>query len=123
PDLVLVPADGYGFSFSITDGPPVRSEEGTHRHNGVLLIWGESITQPTTDFRPNLIDVAPTILHLLGLSVPGDMDGRVLEEILTIVKPVRYEDVDNSLVGVVQNYDQQDAEIVAQRLKGLGYLE
>ncbi len=28
------------------------------------------------------IDVAPTILHLMGLEIPETMDGRVLEELL-----------------------------------------
>jgi predicted AlkP superfamily phosphohydrolase/phosphomutase len=123
PDLVLVPVDGYGFSFSITDNPPVVSEEGTHRHNGVVLMCGESITQPRSDFRPNLIDVAPTILHLLDLPVPADMDGRVLEEVLKMNGAIRYEDVDNSLQRADQDYSQEDAEIVAQRLKGLGYMD
>ena len=31
---------------------------------------------------PHLIDLAPTILHLLGVSVPEDMDGSVLIECL-----------------------------------------
>ena len=29
-----------------------------------------------------LLDIAPTVLHLLGVPVPGDMDGRVLTELL-----------------------------------------
>jgi len=31
---------------------------------------------------PRIIDLAPTILALLGLPVPDDMDGRILEEFL-----------------------------------------
>lgn len=123
PDLVLVPKDGYGFSFSFTDAHPKVSEEGTHRHNGVVFIRGDSVTQPTSTFRPNLIDIAPTILQLLGLSIPSDMDGRVLEEILALDSSIRYEEVDNSLVRMEQNYGQAEADIIAQRLKGLGYLD
>ena len=26
----------------------------------------------------SLVDVAPTVLHLMGLEIPGDMEGRVL---------------------------------------------
>ena len=84
---------------------------------------GTNVTQPASDFRPNLIDLAPTILHILGLSVPGDMDGRVLEEILTVDRPIRYEDIDNTVVRLAQTYSQGDADIVAQRLRGLGYLD
>jgi predicted AlkP superfamily phosphohydrolase/phosphomutase len=123
PDLVLIPMDGYGFSFSLNDAPPQVSEEGTHRHNGVILINGDAVRQPTSDFHPNLIDVAPTILHLLGLPVPSDMDGRVLEEILHIDSPVHYEEVDNSIARFAQNYGQAETDIIAQRLKGLGYLD
>jgi predicted AlkP superfamily phosphohydrolase/phosphomutase len=123
PDLLLVPVDGYGFSFSVNDTPPKVSEEGTHRHNGVLLINGDVVKRPTSDFHPDLIDITPTILHILGLPVPSDMDGRVLEEILSLETAVRYEEVDNSLARVGPNYGQTDSDIVVQRLKGLGYLD
>ncbi len=123
PDLVLIPVDGYGFSFSITDVPPKMSEEGTHRHDGILLMNGDSLRHPASGFRPNLIDLAPTILHILDLPVPSDMDGRVLKEILAINRPVSYESADSSVVGVAQNYTQEEEEIVAQRLRGLGYLD
>jgi len=123
PDLVLIPVDGYGFSFSLNDAPPKVSEEGTHRHNGVLLINGDFVRQPTAGFRPNLIDLAPTILRILGLPVPSDMDGRVLEEILNLDSSNRYEEVDNSMVRVAQNYGEAEQDIIAQRLKGLGYLD
>jgi predicted AlkP superfamily phosphohydrolase/phosphomutase len=123
PDLVLVPVDGYGFSFSLNDAPPKVSEEGTHRHNGVLLINGDAVKHPTSDFHPDLIDIAPTILHILDLPVPTDMDGRVLEEILAMEAPVRYEEVDNSVAGIGPTYGQTESDIVVQRLKGLGYLD
>ena len=123
PDLVLIPVDGYGFSFSLADTTPEMSDEGTHRHNGVVVMNGDWVTQSAADFCPNLIDLAPTILHILGLSVPSDMDGRVLEEILTIDRPILYEDVDNSVIHVAQGYTQGESDIVAQRLKGLGYLD
>jgi predicted AlkP superfamily phosphohydrolase/phosphomutase len=123
PDLVLVPVDGYGFSFSLSDAPPRVSEEGTHRHNGVLLINGDLVKHPTSDFHPDLIDIAPTILHILGLPVPNDMDGRVLEEMLSLDAPVRYEEVDNSVARVGPSYGQAESDIVVQRLKGLGYLD
>ena len=123
PDLVLIPVEGYGFSFSTTDVPPEVSEEGTHRHNGVVLLKGDSVRRPTSDFCPNLIDLAPTILHILDLPIPDDMDGRVLKEILTVDRPARYENADNSVVSAAQSYTQEEEEIVAQRLKGLGYLD
>jgi predicted AlkP superfamily phosphohydrolase/phosphomutase len=123
PDVVLIPQDGYGVSFSVSDAPPEISNEGGHRHNGVLVIRGEGL-RPAENFSPNLIDIAPTVLHLLGLPVPADMDGRVLEEIFPEAPPVRFEEVDNRrAMETATEYTAQEAELIEQRLKGLGYVE
>ena len=124
PDVVLIPKDGYGFSMSVSDAPPRVSNEGNHRHNGVLIIGGNGLQRPAPDFRPNLIDIAPTVLHLLGLPVPSDMDGRVLEEIFPALPPVSFEEVDQrNLSTTSTEYTAHEAELIEQRLKGLGYVE
>ena len=123
PDLVLFPKDGYGFSFSLAESIPRVSEEGTHRHNGLVLIKGPEIVTTPASSQLYLVDVAPTILHLLGLPVPADMDGRVWEEIIKSGRAVCYEDVDNSLAANANEYQKAESDIIAQRLQGLGYLE
>ncbi|QPH54952.1 alkaline phosphatase family protein [Pontivivens ytuae] len=54
---------------------------GLHRFetNTVLGLHGPGIRQTTSDLPCGVIDVAPTILHLLGLDAP-EMSGRVLTE-------------------------------------------
>ena len=123
PDLVLVPVEGYGFSFSLSDAPPRISDEGTHRKNGVLLVSGAGIGSPKAAFHPQLIDVAPTILHLLGLAVPSDVDGRVLTEIIVSEDSPKYEEVDNQIVPAINDTPIESSLILEQRLRGLGYLE
>ena len=124
PDLVLMPQDGYGVSFSVSDAAPQLTDEGSHRHNGVLVVHGEGLKHPTENFSPKLIDIAPTVLHLLGLSVPTDMDGRVLAEMFSQLPPVSYEEVDNrTATEPATQYNRQEAELIEQRLKGLGYVE
>ncbi|MGV9141462.1 MAG: hypothetical protein ACOC1X_00830 [Promethearchaeota archaeon] len=49
--------------------------------NGILIAYGPDINQGTYVRGAKLIDIAPTILHMFGLSIPSDMDGRVLKEI------------------------------------------
>jgi predicted AlkP superfamily phosphohydrolase/phosphomutase len=124
PDLVLIPTDGYGFSFLISDEPPKSINEGNHRHNGVFLIQGAGLKHPVDGFCPKLVDVAPTLLHLLGLPVPSDMDGRVLEEIFENPVGIQIEQVDNQLSSEERReYSREEEYLIEERLKGLGYVE
>jgi predicted AlkP superfamily phosphohydrolase/phosphomutase len=53
---------------------------GAHRMEGVFMGAGPDITHKIY-MNMNLIDLAPTILHMLGMNVPTDMDGKVLTEV------------------------------------------
>ncbi len=50
---------------------------------GVLVAVGEGIEPGSTVRDASVVDVAPTILYLLGLPVARDMEGRVLTELVT----------------------------------------
>jgi arylsulfatase A-like enzyme len=84
---------------------------------------GDGLNIRVPDFSPRLIDVAPTILHLLGISVPRDMDGRVLEEIWPEAQTIRYDDTDSAASQQKAVYSAEESDLIEQRLKGLGYLE
>ena len=45
---------------------------------------GEGIEPGSTVRGASVVDVAPTILYLLGLPVARDMEGRVLTELVTL---------------------------------------
>jgi tetratricopeptide (TPR) repeat protein len=49
-----------------------------HRHYGIVVMAGPGIQQGATIEGACLPDIAPTILHLLGLPAGADMDGRIL---------------------------------------------
>jgi arylsulfatase A-like enzyme len=78
-------------------------------------------------------DIAPTVMHLLGLPVPSDMDGRVLTEILTaeslqthpIVKgePQEKWPSDAEAQYIEEDLSFEDEEAVRDRLRALGYFE
>ncbi len=55
---------------------------GTHSLYGVLIAHGPSIRKGKMITGARLIDIAPTVLHLLGLPMPRDIDGRVLDDML-----------------------------------------
>lgn len=101
---------------------------GFHRPNGIFLALGEGIRAGERIEGAAIIDIAPTVLHAMGLPVPDDMDGRVLEEIFTeeraAARPVElrpadaFEDKAGEAV-----YTGADEEAIRDRLKALGYIE
>jgi len=123
PDVILLPEDGYGLSSKISDALPQATSEGVHRHNGVLFLKGEGVRTSVAKFSPFLIDMAPTVLHSLGLPVPTDMDGRVLEEIFLDPRKIQYEEIDNAVSHEPMQYLESEAEMIEQRLRDLGYVE
>ncbi len=108
--------------------PPEGSEwGGTHRLEGILVAHGKAFKKGVEIKGARLIDMAPTILHLMNQPVPDDMDGRVLEEVFEpsfmAQHPVRKSKGDDSDSGQATEYSAEESAIVEQRLKDLGYIE
>jgi predicted AlkP superfamily phosphohydrolase/phosphomutase len=100
---------------------------GTHRRDGILIADGEPFKKGAKIQGARLIDMAPTILHLMGQPVPADMDGRVLEELFEPAfiagNPVQVGVSEGSDGGQGGHYSAEEAAIVEERLKALGYIE
>jgi len=77
-----------------------------------------------------ILDLAPTILYLMNLPVPDDMDGRVLTDALTTSRPVEYRPAGPSAaLRTGPPGDEAEAGLsveetaeVEERLRALGYL-
>ena len=79
-------AAGYrGFAHS-TGGAPGLGQHGSmsrHEMNNVLLARGPSFARGARIASPTgNADIAPTVMNLLGLPIPPDMDGRAITEAL-----------------------------------------
>ena len=77
---------GYkGYAYS-TGGQPGQGQHGSmsrHEMNNTLVARGPSFRQGARVQSPTgNVDLAPTVLHLLGIAAPDHMEGRVLEEAL-----------------------------------------
>ena len=101
---------------------------GTHRRAGILVARAPAFNQAIEISEPQLIDVAPTILHLLGTAVPEDMDGRVLVEAFRpeflATHPVKAgAAVGTSESDASSGYTEEESAKVEERLQALGYLE
>jgi predicted AlkP superfamily phosphohydrolase/phosphomutase len=102
----------------------------SHRLHGVFIISGGPSRTGTVFENARIIDVAPTVLYLLGEQIPDDMDGRVLTEALreefVAANPVRWECTDGEANrepdGDVLPFTENESELIAHRLQALGYI-
>jgi len=98
---------------------------GSHRVEGAIVMRGPQIRQGVRIKPRNLLDITPTILHILGLPVAHDMDGAVIAAAFDPAGPAvtwtsTYETSRRRGRGEVDsNYDRA----VLDRLRGLGYLK
>jgi predicted AlkP superfamily phosphohydrolase/phosphomutase len=105
-------------------------KSGDHREHGIFIASGPDIRQPLLLSEAAIIDLAPTILHLMGLPVPASMDGRVLTEVfrpqskaaLPVVYTERLASQPDSS-DLPHDYTPDEAEAIRVRLQGLGYIE
>ena len=122
--------DGAKPAVVIRDHRPSEESEwgGTHRRNGILIGRGPALKAAAEVENAQLIDLAPTLLYLLGSPVPEDMDGKVLtsafrSEFLT-AHPVRAGNASGvSETRRQSGYTEQESAKVEERLRALGYLE
>jgi predicted AlkP superfamily phosphohydrolase/phosphomutase len=84
PDIVIQ-IDHYVNSCSATIGygKEFRERFGGHhdKYNGTFIAWGPGIKKNHEVTGAHLYDIAPTILHMYGIPVKRDMDGKVLTDI------------------------------------------
>ena len=92
-DTTLVVLSDHGFRLGELHDDPSRTRdmrrvsERFHRLEGVLYLYGRNIRKHTRIDQPQLLDVTPTLLTLLGLPAARDMPGRVLSEALMMESP------------------------------------
>lgn len=101
---------------------PSFGPTGDHRMEGIFVGAGPGFEAGRAMPEASLLDIAPTVLQLLGVPIPVDMDGRVLTEILDpdATGPVRTQASAGVTNGTTDAED--DDEIVRKRLADLGYL-
>jgi predicted AlkP superfamily phosphohydrolase/phosphomutase len=138
PDLTVVTADWRYRTVGLYDFTtnqfisPGFGPTGDHRLDGVFFGHGPAFRPGSQPVGANLADVAPTVLRLLGVPIPGDLDGRVLEEVIAdgfVVAPATVDALANGAPhsgdresGGDSGYSADDEANIEQRLADLGYL-
>lgn len=106
----------------ITD--QIRGDSGCHRREGIFIAHGPDISSQGPLPEVNILDLAPTILTLLGQPVPRVMDGRVLKEIFRQAPQVVYDEREDGegALPASQALQSADESQLEERLRSLGYL-
>lgn len=132
PDIVFVccPSHRTGVELGGDFTDPVdldalQKYNGVHTMDGILFVCGKGIVRGKEIIGAHLVDIAPTVLHLAGLPVPKEMDGRVLTEIFTedrAAVPVKYVETETWRAMQTKLTPKEEADML-EKLRGLGYVE
>lgn len=105
---------------------PAFGNSGDHRMDGFVGMMGTDIKQGVKIENANIMDVAPTILYLMGLPIPADLDGHVLtaplREELLLSSQIMSGDALGARDQMIPDYTEEESEEVKERLRALGYL-
>lgn len=79
----------FGSNKKIKSGP---SRTGHHKMDGIFHIQGPNISEGQELEGLNIIDVVPTILNLMDLPIPSDMDGELIKDAFSDNREAVYEE-------------------------------
>ena len=130
PDLILELHDGYAYVGRT--GKVVHKwmrGEGVHSRQGIIAGLGPHIRRSTAAAPVSIMDVAPTVLSLLGVPVPEDCDGRIAEGLLAGPPspagkgPAQASERPPVPARQPSAYTADEEAVVKERLRGLGYID
>jgi predicted AlkP superfamily phosphohydrolase/phosphomutase len=132
PDLVLHTDRARYVSFGHADFgsnkiiEPSTGQTGHHHMVGITALKGPGVRSGLVLPEASLLDLAPTILHYMGLPVPSYMDGRVLTEAFTSAfnddNPIKYQTIDLTDGATGGGVKDEEEALVLEKLRDLGYI-
>ncbi|MCZ6765595.1 MAG: alkaline phosphatase family protein, partial [bacterium] len=131
PDMIVT--GGYtdyfveGSDLKIHSNSPVREarprESNYHAKEGIYMMWGNRIAKGVASGDRKIVDIAPTILHLMGLPLSYDMDGRVINAALVPAARTRPYFVRNfETLKPPDDIPFDELETLEEKLRTLGYI-
>jgi predicted AlkP superfamily phosphohydrolase/phosphomutase len=132
PDLVYVINNWRCISrSSFVDGAffqkqlPREDYSGTHRPEGIVIARGPEIRKGHRLRQADIIDIAPTLLHILEIPIPRDMDGKVLQDLFEPTSDIARREINFGKAPgfrVDRETGELSDESVRKSLQDLGYL-
>ncbi|AUX26877.1 uncharacterized protein SOCEGT47_074470 [Sorangium cellulosum] len=128
PDLLLVPADERIMVSGHLSGPPWKPsyQTGHHRHRGMWIHASERLRPGRLPQPVRIVDVAPTALADIGLSLPDPVQGRVVREAFAssawAARAAGAPCAEERAGGAADAGPRREEEVVIERLRAMGYL-
>ncbi len=129
PDLIVRPRGDYlletRFKGKRVLEPLPKNITGAHREAGVFIATGGPFERHLELRHANIVDMAPVLLHLLGVKVPHWMDGHLWEEAsLSLHAKPPVTAMSSPIISgeVASSYSTEDETQIIERLHRLGYL-
>lgn len=133
PDLTLLPNEPSDIFFGLADFGHQKTVDtvyrysGMHRDHGMLIMNGPGVQAGIRLEDACIYDIAPTVLHTMGLPVPSDMDGHVLLDAFAAEYAAAFPVVvaqpgAETGGGAAVDYTAEGEQEIMDRLRGLGYM-
>lgn len=131
PDIGLVPKeDGYALVGMKSHRSFVQMKHrpnSFHSMNGIFFLHGPDVIKGRECETSQITDCMPTALHILGVPVPEDVDGRVLKELFAEGSGLRTREIKKQGPSQItgrefEKVSDEDERLMEEKLKGLGYL-
>ncbi|NMB99609.1 MAG: hypothetical protein GYA35_04920 [Thermoanaerobaculaceae bacterium] len=127
PDIIIEEDGRYAFKTDwsleeIKDSSQYGAvKSGSHREKGFVFFYGNSFKKAGKIENCQVMDICPTILHLLKLPVGSEMDGKVIIECLKDCGQIVAETC-SDLRSENGKECKVDEEEIKEKLKNLGYM-
>ncbi len=94
---------------------------GTHSLRGIFGLWGKGVAHGVLPDSASLTDVAPTILHMIGLKVPDNIDGNIILEADREGRDPVYITDEGEICMTGKGLTLEQERDVYEKLKSVGY--
>jgi predicted AlkP superfamily phosphohydrolase/phosphomutase/tetratricopeptide (TPR) repeat protein len=133
PDTTVILCSDHGFEsgrlrkMGFPREPAGPSND--HRDMGILVINGPGIRQDERIYGASLVDIAPTVLSIMGLPIGEDMDGRPLLEIFETIPRLAtipsWDDLPGrcGMPGEEDALSAEQSDELMQQFAALGYID
>ena len=133
PDITFLPMNNeylamsiFGFTSNQVISRPIGMSA-HHKRKGVLFGKGVPLRSGVSVEGARILDLFPTILYIMGIKLPQDIDGKVLQEIIMPAfletNPIQFREVSAISKSTSHITTAEEEKDYLKKLQRLGYID